>query len=183
MPCPKDGPGGSVRLCRLQPLLEVPIREAEAQPFEVLMQFLYTDKIKYPRKGRVQTVPAAGSKAGGSREQQPWVLPTALRCQPELRRGAALLGLSFAMSLQTPRESRSLVLLKAVKNQSKQVQVTGVLSTTAWRHLGCPALERVGAEPTLKAEQGSVWHLPEHRAQGVMPQERQSPFAACIEGA
>ncbi|XP_064029561.1 leucine-zipper-like transcriptional regulator 1 [Pogoniulus pusillus] len=55
-PCPKDGPGGSVRLCRLQPLLEVPIREAEAQPFEVLMQFLYTDKIKYPRKGHVQDV-------------------------------------------------------------------------------------------------------------------------------
>ncbi|NXD99091.1 LZTR1 regulator, partial [Chaetorhynchus papuensis] len=43
-------------LCRLQPLLEVPIREAEAQPFEVLMQFLYTDKIKYPRKGHVQDV-------------------------------------------------------------------------------------------------------------------------------
>uniref|UniRef100_A0A803YPJ2 BTB domain-containing protein n=1 Tax=Meleagris gallopavo TaxID=9103 RepID=A0A803YPJ2_MELGA len=39
-----------------QPLLEVPIREAEAQPFEVLMQFLYTDKIKYPRKGHVQDV-------------------------------------------------------------------------------------------------------------------------------
>ncbi|NXQ01949.1 LZTR1 regulator, partial [Vidua macroura] len=38
------------------PLLEVPIREAEAQPFEVLMQFLYTDKIKYPRKGHVQDV-------------------------------------------------------------------------------------------------------------------------------
>uniref|UniRef100_A0A8D2ND60 BTB domain-containing protein n=1 Tax=Zonotrichia albicollis TaxID=44394 RepID=A0A8D2ND60_ZONAL len=54
--CPKDGIGGNVRLCRLQPLLEVPIREAEAQPFEVLMQFLYTDKIKYPRKGHVQDV-------------------------------------------------------------------------------------------------------------------------------
>lgn len=51
-PCQKDGIGGNVKLCRLQPLLEVPIREAEAQPFEVLMQFLYTDKIKYPRKGR-----------------------------------------------------------------------------------------------------------------------------------
>lgn len=50
--CQKDGTGGNVKLCRLQPLLEVPIREAEAQPFEVLMQFLYTDKIKYPRKGR-----------------------------------------------------------------------------------------------------------------------------------
>nr|XP_013052098.1 leucine-zipper-like transcriptional regulator 1 isoform X2 [Anser cygnoides] len=54
--CPKDGIGGNVKLCRLQPLLEVPIREAEAQPFEVLMQFLYTDKIKYPRKGHVQDV-------------------------------------------------------------------------------------------------------------------------------
>ncbi|NWS77439.1 LZTR1 regulator, partial [Crotophaga sulcirostris] len=52
----KDGIGGNVKLCRLQPLLEVPIREAEAQPFEVLMQFLYTDKIKYPRKGHVQDV-------------------------------------------------------------------------------------------------------------------------------
>ncbi|KAG5840392.1 hypothetical protein ANANG_G00188310 [Anguilla anguilla] len=29
-----------------QPMLEVSIREAEAQPFEVLMQFLYTDKIQ-----------------------------------------------------------------------------------------------------------------------------------------
>ncbi|NXX44981.1 LZTR1 regulator, partial [Tricholaema leucomelas] len=51
-----DGAGGGVKLCRLQPLLEVPIREAEAQPFEVLMQFLYTDKIQYPRKGHVQDV-------------------------------------------------------------------------------------------------------------------------------
>ncbi|XP_035764309.1 leucine-zipper-like transcriptional regulator 1 [Neolamprologus brichardi] len=39
-----------------QPLLEVSIREAEAQPFEVLMQFLYTDKIQYPRRGHVQDV-------------------------------------------------------------------------------------------------------------------------------
>uniref|UniRef100_A0A671YE44 Leucine zipper like post translational regulator 1 n=1 Tax=Sparus aurata TaxID=8175 RepID=A0A671YE44_SPAAU len=39
-----------------QPLLEVAIREAEAQPFEVLMQFLYTDKIQYPRRGHVQDV-------------------------------------------------------------------------------------------------------------------------------
>ncbi|XP_008936729.1 PREDICTED: leucine-zipper-like transcriptional regulator 1, partial [Merops nubicus] len=54
--CQKEGTGGNVKLCRLQPLLEVPIREAEAQPFEVLMQFLYTDKIKYPRKGLVQDV-------------------------------------------------------------------------------------------------------------------------------
>uniref|UniRef100_A0A8V5H334 Uncharacterized protein n=1 Tax=Melopsittacus undulatus TaxID=13146 RepID=A0A8V5H334_MELUD len=37
-------------------LRSLPIREAEAQPFEVLMQFLYTDKIKYPRKGHVQDV-------------------------------------------------------------------------------------------------------------------------------
>ncbi|XP_074062670.1 leucine-zipper-like transcriptional regulator 1 isoform X1 [Macrotis lagotis] len=37
-------------------LLEVAIREAEARPFEVLMLFLYTDKIKYPRKGHVQEV-------------------------------------------------------------------------------------------------------------------------------
>ncbi|KAH0619007.1 hypothetical protein JD844_018606 [Phrynosoma platyrhinos] len=52
----KEASGSSVKLCRLQPLLEVTIREAEAQPFEVLMQFLYTDKIKYPRKGHVQDV-------------------------------------------------------------------------------------------------------------------------------
>uniref|UniRef100_A0A8D0B858 Leucine zipper like post translational regulator 1 n=1 Tax=Salvator merianae TaxID=96440 RepID=A0A8D0B858_SALMN len=52
----KETLGSSVKLCRLQPLLEVTIREAEAQPFEVLMQFLYTDKIKYPRKGHVQDV-------------------------------------------------------------------------------------------------------------------------------
>ncbi|CAM4651946.1 unnamed protein product, partial [Lepidochelys olivacea] len=45
-----EGICGNVKLCCLQPLLEVTIREAEAQPFEVLMQFLYTDKIKYPRK-------------------------------------------------------------------------------------------------------------------------------------
>uniref|UniRef100_A0A2D4PQP0 BTB domain-containing protein n=2 Tax=Micrurus TaxID=8634 RepID=A0A2D4PQP0_MICSU len=48
--------GNNVKIGRLQPLLEVTIREAEAQPFEVLMQFLYTDKIKYPRKGHVQDV-------------------------------------------------------------------------------------------------------------------------------
>uniref|UniRef100_A0AAV2MRR0 BTB domain-containing protein n=1 Tax=Knipowitschia caucasica TaxID=637954 RepID=A0AAV2MRR0_KNICA len=46
---PKDIPGGSQ-------LLEVHIREAEAQPFEVLMLFLYTDKIQYPRRGHVQDV-------------------------------------------------------------------------------------------------------------------------------
>uniref|UniRef100_A0A8D0AKV8 Leucine zipper like post translational regulator 1 n=1 Tax=Sander lucioperca TaxID=283035 RepID=A0A8D0AKV8_SANLU len=39
-----------------RPMLEVSIREAEAQPFEVLMQFLYTDKIQYPRRGHVQDV-------------------------------------------------------------------------------------------------------------------------------
>ncbi|XP_007436040.1 leucine-zipper-like transcriptional regulator 1 [Python bivittatus] len=52
----KEMAGNNVKLGRLQPLLEVTIREAEAQPFEVLMQFLYTDKIKYPRKGHVQDV-------------------------------------------------------------------------------------------------------------------------------
>lgn len=39
------------------PLLEVFIREAEAQPFEVLMQFLYTDKIQYPRRGLFSSHP------------------------------------------------------------------------------------------------------------------------------
>ncbi|XP_060087056.1 matrix metalloproteinase-24 isoform X2 [Heteronotia binoei] len=52
----KEMSGSNIKLCRLQPPLEVTIREAEAQPFEVLMQFLYTDKIKYPRKGHVQDV-------------------------------------------------------------------------------------------------------------------------------
>ncbi|ETE69141.1 Leucine-zipper-like transcriptional regulator 1, partial [Ophiophagus hannah] len=52
----KEMAGNNVKIARLQPLLEVTIREAEAQPFEVLMQFLYTDKIKYPRKGHVQDV-------------------------------------------------------------------------------------------------------------------------------
>lgn len=42
---PRDLPAAS------RPMLEVSIREAEAQPFEVLMQFLYTDKIQYPRRG------------------------------------------------------------------------------------------------------------------------------------
>lgn len=46
----RDLPAGH-RPSRTQPLLEVFIREAEAQPFEVLMQFLYTDKIQYPRRG------------------------------------------------------------------------------------------------------------------------------------
>lgn len=49
----EEGPGATGGKPPLPPsLLEVAIREAEAQPFEVLMQFLYTDKIKYPRKGR-----------------------------------------------------------------------------------------------------------------------------------
>ena len=42
------------RPCGSQPMLEVSIREAEAQPFEVLMQFLYTDKIQYPRRGQAR---------------------------------------------------------------------------------------------------------------------------------
>ncbi|XP_043924248.1 leucine-zipper-like transcriptional regulator 1 isoform X2 [Protopterus annectens] len=46
----------NIKLSHLLPVLQVTIREAEAQPFEVLMQFLYTDKIKYPRKGHVQDV-------------------------------------------------------------------------------------------------------------------------------
>ncbi|XP_048044809.1 leucine-zipper-like transcriptional regulator 1 isoform X2 [Megalobrama amblycephala] len=49
----KDNSG---RSSRGLPLLEVSIREADAQPFEVLMQFLYTDKIQYPRRGHVQDV-------------------------------------------------------------------------------------------------------------------------------
>uniref|UniRef100_A0A665X383 BTB domain-containing protein n=1 Tax=Echeneis naucrates TaxID=173247 RepID=A0A665X383_ECHNA len=52
---PRDIPAGN-RTSGTQPLLEVCIREAEAQPFEVLMQFLYTDKIQYPRRGHVQDV-------------------------------------------------------------------------------------------------------------------------------
>ncbi|XP_029296134.1 leucine-zipper-like transcriptional regulator 1 isoform X1 [Cottoperca gobio] len=46
----RDFPAGN------RPMQEVYIREAEAQPFEVLMQFLYTDKIQYPRRGHVQDV-------------------------------------------------------------------------------------------------------------------------------
>lgn len=46
----RDIPAGN-RPSGKQPMLEVFIREAEAQPFEVLMQFLYTDKIQYPRRG------------------------------------------------------------------------------------------------------------------------------------
>lgn len=47
---PREASGAAVGGVQL-PLLRVAIREAEARPFEVLMQFLYTDKIKYPRKG------------------------------------------------------------------------------------------------------------------------------------
>nr|XP_023415157.1 leucine-zipper-like transcriptional regulator 1 isoform X2 [Loxodonta africana] len=48
-PAPREATGGAVGGAR-PPLLPVAIREAEARPFEVLMQFLYTDKIRYPRK-------------------------------------------------------------------------------------------------------------------------------------
>ncbi|XP_038201003.1 leucine-zipper-like transcriptional regulator 1 isoform X1 [Arvicola amphibius] len=52
---PREVPGSALGRAR-PPLLRVAIREAEARPFEVLMQFLYTDKIKYPRKGHVEDV-------------------------------------------------------------------------------------------------------------------------------
>ncbi|XP_021777085.1 leucine-zipper-like transcriptional regulator 1 isoform X4 [Papio anubis] len=52
---PREAPGVAAGGTR-PPLLHVAIREAEARPFEVLMQFLYTDKIKYPRKGHVEDV-------------------------------------------------------------------------------------------------------------------------------
>lgn len=60
-PAPREVPGGAAGGAR-PPLLHVAIREAEARPFEVLMQFLYTDKIKYPRKGAV--VRGVGSRVG-----------------------------------------------------------------------------------------------------------------------
>lgn len=53
----RDLPAGH-RPSGTQPMLEVFIREAEAQPFEVLMQFLYTDKIQYPRRG-TSTLPVS----------------------------------------------------------------------------------------------------------------------------
>jgi len=53
---PRDIPVSN-RPSGTQPLLEVSIREAEAQPFEVLMQFLYTDKIQYPRRGSSVVIP------------------------------------------------------------------------------------------------------------------------------
>uniref|UniRef100_A0A4W3IP35 Leucine zipper like post translational regulator 1 n=1 Tax=Callorhinchus milii TaxID=7868 RepID=A0A4W3IP35_CALMI len=52
----EETPGSNPKPTRSLLQLEVVIREAEAQPFEILMQFLYTDKIKYPRKGHVQDV-------------------------------------------------------------------------------------------------------------------------------
>ncbi|KAL0625817.1 Leucine-zipper-like transcriptional regulator 1 [Plecturocebus cupreus] len=54
-PVPREAPSMAAGGAR-PPLLHVAIREAEARPFEVLMQFLYTDKIKYPRKGHVEDV-------------------------------------------------------------------------------------------------------------------------------
>ncbi|KAK7934085.1 hypothetical protein WMY93_004981 [Mugilogobius chulae] len=39
-----------------QPAARGSHQRGEAQPFEVLMQFLYTDKIQYPRRGHVQDV-------------------------------------------------------------------------------------------------------------------------------
>ncbi|XP_057601387.1 leucine-zipper-like transcriptional regulator 1 isoform X2 [Hippopotamus amphibius kiboko] len=58
-PAPREGPAAGAGVgagAARPPLLRVAIREAEARPFEVLMQFLYTDKIKYPRKGHVEDV-------------------------------------------------------------------------------------------------------------------------------
>lgn len=61
-PALREGPAGAAGGAQ-PPLLRVAIREAEARPFEVLMQFLYTDKIKYPRKGR--PAPRAGGNGMG----------------------------------------------------------------------------------------------------------------------
>lgn len=78
------------------PLLRVAIREAEARPFEVLMQFLYTDKIKYPRRGLPGGQGRAGTGLGTAPglsvlrcclaapahpypRGEPWVLPPAPR--------------------------------------------------------------------------------------------------------
>ncbi|PIO23959.1 hypothetical protein AB205_0145700, partial [Aquarana catesbeiana] len=52
----QENESGNAKLFRSLPMLEVVIRDAEARPFELLMQFLYTDKIKYPRKGHVEDV-------------------------------------------------------------------------------------------------------------------------------
>uniref|UniRef100_UPI00358FA4E7 leucine-zipper-like transcriptional regulator 1 n=1 Tax=Myxine glutinosa TaxID=7769 RepID=UPI00358FA4E7 len=38
------------------PAIRVVIREAQLQPFEMLLQFLYTDRISHPRKGYVEDV-------------------------------------------------------------------------------------------------------------------------------
>lgn len=61
------------------------IREAEARPFEVLMQFLYTDKIKYPRKGALLGVGAGW--AGGqpeARKPRPPVTTRAVELLPDV---------------------------------------------------------------------------------------------------
>ncbi|XP_053557629.1 leucine-zipper-like transcriptional regulator 1 isoform X2 [Bombina bombina] len=52
----QESTSNPAKVSRSQAMLEVNIRDAEARPFEILMQFLYTDKIKYPRKGHVQDV-------------------------------------------------------------------------------------------------------------------------------
>ncbi|CAI9557993.1 unnamed protein product [Staurois parvus] len=52
----QENGNGNAKLFRSLPMLEVVIRDAEPRPFELLMQFLYTDKIKYPRKGHVEDV-------------------------------------------------------------------------------------------------------------------------------
>lgn len=52
----QENTNGPQKTSRCLPMLDVIIRDAEARPFELLMQFLYTDKIKYPRKGHVQDV-------------------------------------------------------------------------------------------------------------------------------
>ncbi|KAG7263404.1 hypothetical protein CRUP_007410 [Coryphaenoides rupestris] len=56
----EEGAAGTRDVPAIKPagahMLEVSIREADAQPFQVLMQFLYTDKIQYPRRGHVQDV-------------------------------------------------------------------------------------------------------------------------------
>lgn len=62
------------------PLLHVAIREAEARPFEVLMQFLYTDKIKYPRKG----LPGLGWSRNRVGCEQPYLQVGSLRLRLRL---------------------------------------------------------------------------------------------------
>lgn len=84
----RDMPGG-IRPSGRQPMLEVSIREAEAQPFEVLMQFLYTDKIQYPRRGRTVLLFAlivSGRKIVNKRDKNNFFLVFLLRscsgCSP-----------------------------------------------------------------------------------------------------